>query len=342
MNTGYKTPEQLESEADELLTQAGVLPPAIPDSEVVVATDKPDGEADPDAAAPAGDGAVDTSAATDGDDDPAKAKPASPAAADTDELEGLTLEHAQERIRNAQARMHRATQETAEFRRSNEELTARITVLEGQTTTLQAELAAAKANPPAKPDSDKSTGQHASLEALREDYPSLIDPILAVIEDLRAGNTALKDQVTALGGKVDQTSSAVTAKADDEAKKRKEAAAKKHFDTILAAHKDAFEINDSGEFQGWLDRQPTMYRYAMQKGSALDIIEVLDKYKKAIGAARIDTARAAATPSTPKARTQPNKTPKTFTRAEIDAMTPAQFAANEAEIDEAVAAGRVT
>jgi hypothetical protein len=84
-----------------------------------------------------------------------------------------------------------------------------------------------------------------------------------------------------------------------------------------------------------------MYRVAIQRGSAVDIIDVLDKYKKAVGETRLQAAREVANPATPKARTQPTKTKPTFTRKQIDAMTPQEFLANEAAIDQAVAEGRV-
>jgi hypothetical protein len=55
----------------------------------------------------------------------------------------------------------------------------------------------------------------------------------------------------------------------------------------------------------------------------------------------LQAAREVANPATPKARTQPTKTKPTFTRKQIDAMTPQEFLANEAAIDQAVAEGRV-
>ena len=94
-------PKQLEQEADDIILSLSGAPPA----EV-----KPDTEAPIEAAI---------------EDEPPAAEPevkkpdesAPPAAADTDELDGLTLENMAERVRNAQARMHRATQEAAVDRR---------------------------------------------------------------------------------------------------------------------------------------------------------------------------------------------------------------------------------
>ncbi|HEX7013175.1 MAG TPA: hypothetical protein VF161_10520 [Steroidobacteraceae bacterium] len=301
--------EQWDKEADELLKQANqpANPPADPPAEP-----EPEPEPEP-------------------NKEPEQPEPSPPA--DSDELDGLTLENAQERIRNAQARMHRATREAAELRRENKALAEKSQGLESEVARLKQELEAAKNAPPAT-DSAPSGEIPADLEGLKEDYPSLYEKF---VQPLLTSVTALQKQVQVLGGQVGEVSKTVAEKAKEERAAEEQA----HIDAILKAHPDAFDIRNSDEFEGWLDRQTPMTRRAIDEGTAADVIEVLDRYKQAVGSARINQARAAATPATPRARTQPKETKPTFKRSEIAAMSPEEFQRREAEIDEAMKEGRI-
>lgn len=60
-----------------------------------------------------------------------------------------------------------------------------------------------------------------------------------------------------------------------------------HYDSIFAAHPDAMRIIENPSFNNWLNRQPDYirdsYEYTLDKGSASQVIEMLDKYKKDMG-----------------------------------------------------------
>lgn len=60
-----------------------------------------------------------------------------------------------------------------------------------------------------------------------------------------------------------------------------------HYDSIFAAHPDAMGIMENPSFNNWLNRQPDYirdsYEYTLDKGSASQVIEMLDKYKKDMG-----------------------------------------------------------
>lgn len=77
---------------------------------------------------------------------------------------------------------------------------------------------------------------------------------------------------------------------------RAEKVAAAHFDAIYAAHPDADSIVESQELKDWIAQQPRIaqqaYTYALQQGSAQDVIEVFDAFKKASGATQNPTAPA--------------------------------------------------
>ena len=313
----FVTPEQLEQEADALM---GVInnPPA----------DKPESEVD----TPPDTTAADEAASRDADGEPEQTDD-SPPEADTDELQGLTVENAAERIRNAQHRMHKATEETAGLRRLNAQIMARAQQAEtalAETKTRQADI------PPASPDSDQAGKPYADLQALAEDYPNIINPLLSTLK-------AMSARVESLGGEVGEIKVGTAKTAEESARIARETAEAAHLAAIFKAHPDAGKIRVSDDFEGWLDRQSSMYRYAIERGTAEDVINVLDEYKAVVGGpSRLDKARAVATPPTPRARTQPTSGRPRFTRAQIDAMSPAEFAKHEAEIDAAMARGDIT
>jgi hypothetical protein len=146
----------------------------------------------------------------------------------------------------------------------------------------------------------------------------------------------------------------VTATAESTKTAQEQASEQAHFNAIRAVHPDYEQVAASGEFHGWLDRQPATYRIILfgdgietspyqHGGGAKEVIGVFDHYKRLIGAARRDEDAAnVAAPSIRKARTTQPKGRRTFTREEINNMPPAEFAALEAEIDAAMAEGRIT
>lgn len=336
-------PEQLEREADELLTTMA-NPPAEPD------TDKP------------GQGAE---AGAGGEDDPNKgvelnpSKPVEtapgdkpnepPPEGDTGE-DGLTLDNARERIRNAQARMHRATQEAAELRKKVASQDGELSALRSDVSGLNQQIEALKkAKPPASPDTVADDMSDAELQSMAEEYPTLAKPFIKQINALNNRVKELTDRLAKVDGKVTET---VQSTKD----KEKADADKAHFDAILAVHPDAFEVYESDDFNGWLLRQPPAFARSMKDGMADDVIYVFNEYKKAVGLTkpepkgdeggakdRLAKARAAATPNVRQVRTDPSRKPvkPTFTRDELANMPQDEFERREAEIDEAMAEGRI-
>ncbi len=243
-----------------------------------------------------------------------------------DELNGLTLKNAEERIRNAQARMHKASQEASETRKEISTLNDQIQTLKGEIEALQRQSSAPQSS------SERSDESGDPLDELIGEYPDIAGPLVRQIRVLQQSLQADQEQ---------------RARADADAI---------HYQKILKAHPDAYEIRDSDDFQGWLERQPPLFRRAFDQGASEDVIHLLGSYKQAVGQVagqpephidtkpkRLEEGRKIADPPTPRSR-RPVQTlgrPR-FTREQIAKMSPSEFEKHEEEIDAAVREGRVT
>jgi hypothetical protein len=324
------SPEQLEREADELHQQhfgkKGKKPPVATDS----GNPPPDEAGDPPA----------------DDTPPVTTEEGNPPATDSDDpTKGLTAENFAERIKNTQARMTKATQEAASLRKEKDDLTRQIGTLQASLTQLQSEIEALKKNPPAPsneppPSQDSAAlGDDPSLQELAKEYPSIVPPLLALISSQKSAIAELKAKVDTAAGKVEKS------EAEKEAE-RKSAADKAHEYAILKVHPDAMTIADTDDFIGWVARQSPMIKRAVQEGTAVDVIDVLNRYKQSVGldtAAREAEADNASDPAVPRVRNlKPSgKQQAKFTRAQIEAMSQEEFQRREPEIDAAIAAGLV-
>jgi hypothetical protein len=146
------------------------------------------------------------------------------------------------------------------------------------------------------------------LQQVVTDYPSVGGPI---VRELRSLHRAISMQ----DADVKQTKAALE-------NQRRQEVEEAHFAAIKKVHPDLDEISASDDFQGWLSRQTNMIKRAAAEGDAKDVIEVLDRYKAAVGIGG------------------KQKKPK-FTRAQIAAMTPEEFEEREKEIDQAVSRGEI-
>ena len=294
-------PEKLEQEADELLKQMMEqnaepaqtdTPPApeyeentpaeladtVEDGEEIVPQEEDRGDPDPD----------------DGDDDLQK-----------------QVRLAEERIKNAQSRMTKATQEAADMRRDN-------LALRQQIADLSAKLAEA---------SDGSDNSDDELRTLSEEYPDIALPLLKKL-------SKLEDTVKQYRTQVDTEKSQNTLQ--------------EHFSTIEQSHPDMNDIVTSDDFAGWIERQSPVWQRVAQDGSAQEVVELLSKYKETFDTqpqqpvSKVDRARKVAEPTLPKARRpDPNSGKRIWTREEITRMPLDEFEKRSAEIDQAYMDGRV-
>ena len=325
--------EQLESEADAIinsLNNPSSNPTPNPDTEDEDKDVKPD----------------DTDVSEENTDEEIQTEEKSSPAdnADTGGLDGLTTDNSAERIKNAQARMTRATMEAAESRRLLVEEKRKSQSLESEMLNIRRDMDSLKAKDTddrtRKPDSPDSIG---TLEALISEYPEIMTPVVKTLKQMRAELAELKGTTIT---REEATMAEKTRRSQDA-----------HLEAIRTAHPDFNTVANSGEFSGWLDRQPDTYRIYLygdgiksspysQGGSSTQVIGVFDTYKQSIGqsnrADRSTQAREAASPTLRRSQpSQPNGRPA-FTRIEIDRMSPDEYTKREKEIDEAMAAGRVT
>lgn len=224
----------------------------------------------------------------------------------------------EERYKNAQARMTKATQEAADLRKKMAEMEERLNFreqLQNQNTSAE------------KPEVD------GDLKSLMEDYPDIAKPLI--------------NKINTLENQLNNT-------AQNQEQREEERIMAEHVAAIKAAHPDLDEVRTSDDFQGWMQRQSSFYQRIAEEGSAEDVIELLNVYKKAVGfdapivdssskkAAKLEAAKKVADPKLPKTRQSSSGNQKaSFTVDEIARMTPKQFEKYEKEIDKAYSGGRI-
>lgn len=297
-------PEQLEREAEELQKllmeqNADPQPTAEEDTPQVPAEDE---NAPAESAETAEDG-------TETPQDEDRGDPSSDDGDDEDVRKQLHV--ANERVKNAQARMTKATQEAADLRRTVTELQQTVASLQSQVTEAVT----------------KKDEVDDELRTLAEEYPDIAQPLLKKLS------------------KLEETVSEYRTRVETE---KSQSTLQSHFDTIRRSHPDMDEIVMSDDFNGWLERQSPIWQRIAQEGSAEEVIDLLSSFKVAIGTSpqqpesKVEKARRVAEPSLPKARKpDPNAGKRIWTREEITRMPLAEFEKRQAEIDLAYLEGRV-
>lgn len=314
-------PAQLEAEADALLTGEPQDPPTEdtpPAPEPPPAPeDEPEPEEDPGEGEP-----------------PADPEPETPP---EDDLTGLTLKNAAERIKNAQQRMHTATAEAAELRKKHDSLTRDLEDAQADVRRLQREVDQLKAAPPAPAAPAPTPVAESALKRLVDEYPEMA-PVVEEMLGLRTRNEQLAGKVTEMQTQIAETGRKVDTRSNSER-------IAEHLSAIRKKHPDLDKIKAADDFKGWKTRQPPVVQEALNKGTADDVIWALDLYKAAVGIGKrkgkLGAAVTAAQPDVTTTREPPTGQKRTFTRAQIRAMKPAEYAALEAEIDLAMAEGRI-
>jgi hypothetical protein len=235
----------------------------------------------------------------------------------------------EERYKNAQALMTRATQEAAQLRAQINELLRRNDLLQGEVERLKAQGPSSHPAPPARgQDTAPEVIDDTDLQQAIAEDPALATPLVKHIRKLNQELTAVQRSMSS--------------SAEQQAQRDHQARYQEHMARVYSAHPDVEQITRNADFHGWVQRQTPMVRQAVAQGTAEDAIWVLNQYKAAAGIpTNLDEARAAATPNTPRVRRQPLETRPKFTRAEIAAMSPAEFSRREAEIDAAMVAGLI-
>lgn len=219
-----------------------------------------------------------------------------------------------EQLRLAEERVKNAQSRMTKATQESAELRRQVSELRGEMESLRAKIATA-------PEDDED------LRTLKDEYPDIASPILRKLE-------AVQEQVNKGQRQLEEDRQADTLK--------------RHFDTIRGAHSDFDEIVTSDEFDGWLASQTPSWRKIGESGTAEEVVELLARYKTAIGNApqqpesTLEKARKLAEPSLPRARKpDQNANQKIWTRREIELMPLNEFEKRQEEIDQALMEGRV-
>jgi hypothetical protein len=231
----------------------------------------------------------------------------------------LSAEQWEERYKNAQARMTKATQREKELEAKISEMSNKITAIESMKSDTRIERQKEEVN--------------VDLAEIVKDYPEIVKP--------------LQQYVDARIASVDQRVNQAT---EEVLKSQRDEADKKHYGAIADVHPDWKSTSDSEDFTLWLGRQSRMWQSAASEGDAQDVVSLLSKYKKDLGltpksvskAEMVEKAKQNVEPTLSKARKQNIGSAKRIWSAqEIGRLSDKDFRKQEADIDQAYRDGRV-
>lgn len=237
-----------------------------------------------------------------------------------DEKETISSEQWEERYKNAQARMTKATQNEKELEKKISELTDKVKAMESMRSETRIE--------------QQKEEVGVDLSEIMKDYPELVKPLQSYVDTAFAK----------VNRKLEQTTQELT-------KAQQEDMVREHKAKLAKAHPDYVQVANSEDFTLWLERQSPVWQQIADSGNADDTIELLSRYKKALGIKStpevskedlVKKAKQNAEPNLPKARKQNiGSSKKIWTAAEVGKLTDKQFLKYEKEIDQAQREGRL-
>jgi hypothetical protein len=245
---------------------------------------------------------------------------------ETEQIAEPTVSETQ--YKNAVREMNRAQQELAERRKNDEARDEIIRKLQNQIEELKNK----------KEKQEESLDSDDEFEQAKDLYPEVVNPLLKMIEQLKAQLASVTNEV----GNVKQV-------ADRFRESETTSAQEKHYAYIHDKHPDVSDIAGSPEFSVWLQDQAPIIQQAIQAGTAQDVVSALDYYKLSKGLAtespkpkqdKLEQAKLASSPTIRGGSSKPEQK-KTFTNAEIAKMTREEFMKYEDAIDEALSRGEI-
>tara|TARA_B110000967_G_C18899849_1_gene573906 strand:+ start:2000 stop:2920 length:921 start_codon:yes stop_codon:yes gene_type:complete len=225
------------------------------------------------------------------------------------------LEKAEKAMKGAQARMTKATQETADLKRQNADLIRSVTELKGQLV--------------------ESSKDDSKLAQIREDYPDLAGPLL--------------DELKRTQDEVGAAKEALAEQEQSKYQQIQEQAQAEHFERIRTVHPDVDQLIDTADWLNWLEDADLQTKTWIQEGSSNDVNNVLSRFKADMGEPvptlqeqTLQRAKSVAEPKMPKARKSNLKGDKKFwTVDEIMRMPNKTFEKHQSEILKAMESGSI-
>jgi chromosome segregation ATPase len=227
----------------------------------------------------------------------------------------LALQKAEKAMKGAQARMTKATQETADLKRQNADLIRSITELKGQLV--------------------ESSKDESKLAQIREDYPDLAGPLL--------------DELKRTQDEVGAAKEALAEQEQSKYQQIQEQAQAEHFERIRTVHPDVDQLIDTADWLNWLEEADSQTKTWIQEGSSNDVNTVLSRFKADMGEPAptlqeqaLERAKSVAEPKMPKARKSNLKGDKKYwTVDEIMRMPNKMFEKHQSEILKAMESGSI-
>jgi len=229
----------------------------------------------------------------------------------------IAIEKANQRYKNAQAKMTKASQEAADLRRLNEQMQSELEELKSA------------AQAPAR--------DTAKIDQIKEDYPDLAVPLLDELERTQA--------------EVQQAKELLAKQQEAQSLQEQQASREAHFDRIKQAHPDVDAVIESDQWLDWLELQDAQVKYWVENGSSNDAVAVLNKFKADVAPTEsskssreqvLEKAKAVAEPRLPKARKPEGSAKKrTWTLNDVKSLSNEEFEKYENEIFKAMAEGSI-
>ena len=227
----------------------------------------------------------------------------------------LALSKAEKAMKGAQARMTKATQETADLKRQNADLIRSVTELKGQLV--------------------ETSKDDSKLAQIREDYPDLAGPLL--------------DELKRTQDEVGAAKEALAEQEQSKYQELQEQAQAEHFERIRSVHPDVDQIIDTADWLNWMEEADSQTKTWIQEGSSNDVNMVLSRFKADMGQPAptlqeqaLERAKSVAEPKMPKARkSKITGEKKNWTVDEIMRMPNKVFEKHQTEILKAMESGSI-
>jgi hypothetical protein len=258
-----------------------------------------------------------------------------------DTIESLReqLTKSQKQVKDNKGEFTRRSQDLSEANKRSEHLEQNIFDLKNEVQDLKTSTGKPTTSKEKEEVVKSTIDIAAQLDAIKEVDPDIAKALTPVFQ-------GLVDQVSSLQNEIKTNSEKATSTT-------KELLEDAHFRKIDNAHEGWEDVMRSDDFKDYVNglskRQKRLALQDLESGSAEDIIEVFSDYKSTQNIEddgdvaskkkkKVDQARKIANPKFNKSKDTNTKAVKfAFTRSEIAAMSPEEFAKNEAAIDIAVA-----
>ena len=148
--------------------------------------------------------------------------------------------------------MTKATQNEKELEKKISELTDKVKAMESMRSETRIE--------------QQKEEVGVDLSEIMKDYPELVKPLQSYVDTAFAK----------VNKKLEQTTQELT-------KAQQEEMVREHKAKLAKAHPDYVQVANSEDFTLWLERQSPVWQQIADSGNADDTIELLSRYKKALG-----------------------------------------------------------